>query len=123
MHTYRCTLVTVYGTEYKIGCWLCIGVKQYETCLLPLFGVLHHIVLVGCEEQCPEIIMIVERASTLGFFHKAFGYVVQLQNPKSLDCISIGNLKYYHPLNAYLTSEGQIVKCKEDLYAFFEQSE
>ena len=117
-YTYRCSQVRVQGTDYKAGCWLCTGTKQNDTCSLPVFGKLQEIVLISCaDESCKKIVLIVQTSVTLGFFRRAYGYVVQLDDPERHDCISVSCLKYYHPLNAILTDQGYIIKPKQDLHA------
>ena len=59
-----------------------------------------------------------QKSVTLGFFRGAYGYLVQLDDPERLECITFGCIKYYHPLNAILTDQGFIIKPNQDLYAF-----
>ena len=40
-----------YGTNYKPGCWLFIGIKQFETCILPEFGLLIKILMVEDKDE------------------------------------------------------------------------
>ena len=40
-----------YGTNYEPGCWLFIGIKQFETCILPEFGLLIKILMVEDNDE------------------------------------------------------------------------
>ena len=89
--------------------------RQHQTCTLPVFGLLHDIILVGSENPKPRVLFIIKTADTLGFYHRIFGYVVSLCETEEFACIPIGSLKFYHPFNAFQTSEGLVVKSKHDL--------
>ena len=115
--TCRCSSVTVHGTDYKPGCWLCIGVKQFEACSLPEFGLLCKILLVEQALQQPQVIFLVEKANTCGFCQKVFGYIIA-EDKTNIAYIPIGSLIFYHPFNAIETCVGLVIKSKCDLHAF-----
>ena len=114
----RCSSVTVRGTEYKPGFWICVGVNQHHTCSLPVFGMINQIILADTTEPNPRVFFVINVATTLGFYLNAFGYVL-LESKEQL-CISIGSLKVHYCFNAYQTSQGLIIKSKVDLHAFCE---
>ena len=112
--------MTIHGTNYKPGCWLFIGVKQFETCTLPEFGLLNKILMLEHHElQQPQVIFIVEKAKTHGFCRKVFGYIIEADK-SNIDYVPIGSLIFYHPFNATQTCAGLIIKSKYDLHAFYE---
>jgi len=73
---YSCSSVTVHGTEYRSGCWLFIEVQQGETCLLPIFVLLHKIIMIENGNQPPQIVFITQKAKTYGFSREVFGYII-----------------------------------------------
>ena len=112
--------MTIHGTEYRSGCWLFIEVVQDETCPLPIFGLLHKILVIEYENQPPQVMFIVQKAKTYGFSRKVFGYIIS-EDKTNIEYKSIGCLIFYHPFNAIQTSMGLVVKSKYDLHAFCEK--
>ena len=55
---------------------MCTGTKQNDTCSLLIFGKLQEIVFISSDESCKNLLLIVQKSVTLGFFRRACGYVV-----------------------------------------------
>ena len=55
---YRCSCVTIHGTNYKPRCWLFIGIKRFETCTLPEFGLLIKILMVEHNDEISNLKLV-----------------------------------------------------------------